>query len=321
MMRKALLTLIAICLISFQSSALDRYTITNLVKELKPAVVTVEQSGTFGTSGVASGVVVSSDGYVVTNYHAVEGAKSLRVKFSNKKVYDATVVNYDEKTDLAVLKIGTYDAFPYVNFANSDSVQVGELVFAIGSPYGLEHSVSMGIISGKNRQTGNYGYEDFLQTDASINPGNSGGPLFNLDGYLIGINTANLTQTGGSNGIGLAIPSNLVKRVIIQLQQKGSVKRATIGVEVADINQEVKQLLGLSSYNGAVVHKLLANSPASNAGVVPGDVIVRLNGQEIRSSGQYNKQMEHSRVGSKVRVGILRNGKVRTIVLHLVQDL
>jgi len=320
-MIKALLTIFTFCLISFQSNALDRYTITNLVKELKPAVITVEQMGNYGTSGVASGVVVSSDGYVVTNYHAVKGARSVSVKFSDKQVFDATVISYDKKTDLAVLKIGSYEAFPYVNFANSDSVQVGELVFAIGSPYGLEHSVSMGIISGKNRSTGRLGYEDFLQTDASINPGNSGGPLFNLDGYLIGINTAGVTQTGGSNGIGFAIPSNLVKRVITQLQQKGSVKRATIGVEVADINQEIKQQLGLSSYHGAVIYKLLPNGPAVNAGVIPGDVIVKFNGQNIQSSGQFNKQIEHARVGSKIRVGILRNGKVHNIVLELIQDL
>ena len=313
---KKLTLCILMLLVSFNALSLDRYTITNLVKQLQPAVVTITQN-IQSSNSIASGVIVSSDGFVVTNYHAVAGGNKAYVKLADGKTYDATVVSYDEKTDLAVLKMGTYDAFRYVMFANSDKVEVGELVFAIGSPYGFEKSVSMGIISGKNRQTGKIGYEDFLQTDAAINPGNSGGPLFNLDGQLIGINTASL-KTG--NGIGLAIPSNLVQRVITQLKQKGAVQRPTIGVEVADITRKVQTILNLNTTSGAVVYKIKRGSSAQMVGLMAGDVIISFNESNVNNALEFRKILEHSNVGSMVRMRIIRNNKLINYKIRLQQE-
>lgn len=319
-MQKTLLILIA-SFISVKSFALDRYTVANLVKQLKPAVVTITHgSKGFGREqSVASGMVVSADGFVATNYHAVEGADIVDIKFNNNKNYKAKVINFDKKTDLAILKIQGYNAFPFVSFGNSDQVQVGELVFAIGSPYGLEHSVSMGIISGKNRaETGKY--QDFLQTDAAINPGNSGGPLFNLDGRLIGINTAGLRPGGGNSGIGFAIPSNLVSKVIADLKNNKTVQRAGLAIEVTNITASLKQRLHLDTDNGAIIHKIYRSSPLIVKGLRVGDTVVQFNGQYIQNANQLQKLMNNSRVGQVVRIKFMRGRKIYGVNVKMIKE-
>ncbi|HWR59357.1 MAG TPA: DegQ family serine endoprotease [Thermodesulfovibrionales bacterium] len=262
---------------------------------------------------LGSGVVVSKDGYIITNNHVIEQSEDIRVILYDKRSFKGKVVGSDPKTDLAVVKISS-DNLPTVPWGDSDRLQVGEFVLAIGNPFGLSHTVTMGIISAVGRaNVGIADYEDFIQTDAAINPGNSGGPLVNTKGELIGINTAIFSRSGGYQGIGFAVPSNMVKLVMDQLMKQGKIVRGWLGVTIQDITPELSQKFGLKDSKGALVGDIAKDSPAEKAGIMRGDVILEFNGKEIKSVGSLRNLVSQSKVGSQVKLRILRNGKEREV--------
>lgn len=258
---------------------------------------------------LGSGIIVSGDGYIITNNHVVEQSEDIRVTLYDKRSFRGKLVGADPKTDIAVVKISA-DKLPTVPWGNSDKLQVGEFVLAIGNPFGLSHTVTMGIISAVGRaNVGIADYEDFIQTDAAINPGNSGGPLANIRGELIGINTAIFSRSGGYQGIGFAVPSNMARLVFDQLLKQGKIVRGWLGVTIQDITPELSQKFGLKDSKGALVGEVLKGSPAEKAGIIRGDVILEFNGKEVKSVGSLRNMVSQSKVGSEVRVKILRSGK------------
>lgn len=267
--------------------------------------------------GLGSGVLVSSDGLIVTNAHVVNGADHISVTLSDRRAFKASVVGVDEKTDLAVLRIDGTN-LPWVPFGDSSSLRAGELVLAVGNPFGLKQTVTMGIISGVGRQgVGITDYEDFIQTDAAINPGNSGGAMVNTRGELIGINTAIFTQSGGYEGIGFAIPSDLARQVMDSLVKKGRVVRGWLGVSIQEITPELAAQFGLKSPSGALVTDVIEDSPAEKAGLRRGDVILDLNGKPIEKLSQLRLLVASTEVGSKVKVRLQRDGKNITVTVTL----
>ncbi|TWU42818.1 Do family serine endopeptidase [Novipirellula artificiosorum] len=270
--------------------------------------------------GMGSGVIVRSDGYILTNNHVVEDADTLSVQMSDDTVIDAKVVGTDPQTDLAVLKVDLSGLQP-VLLGNSDEIRVGDWVLAIGSPFGLDQTVTAGIISGKNRIQGivddGNGFEDFLQTDAAINPGNSGGPLVNLRGELVGINTAILSRSGVSAGIGFAIPVSLAKPVLESIIENGEVRRGFLGAQVVDVTPERIKKYSLSAQSGALIGAVLENQPAATAGLQPGDVVTRLDGKEIKSGAQLRNYVASRPPGSTVVMDVNRNGKESKVTVHL----
>jgi serine protease Do len=271
-------------------------------------------------SGVGSGVIVSQDGYVLTNNHVVEDADELQVELSDGRSFRAEVVGKDPRTDLAVLKISASGLTP-ARLGNSSAMEVGDWVIAIGSPFGLEQTVTAGIISATNRQTGiiggGQGYEDFFQTDAAINPGNSGGPLINLRGEVIGINTAINSKTGTNIGIGFAIPSNLASQVLEDLRSSGRVIRGFMGASVGSLEPQVAKGLKLPSgiVRGAVIARLLPNGPASRANLKEGDVVVAVNGRPVNSREQLINSVAMSRPGASMDLKIYRDGQPQNVKL------
>lgn len=261
--------------------------------------------------GIGTGMIINDKGYILTNYHVVLGATQIQVSLSNASQYPAKVVGTDPKTDLALIKVNTKDKVPFVTFGDSDKVEVGEWVIAIGQPRNLMESVTQGIISAKHRQgiTDPSTYQDFLQTDAAINPGNSGGPLINLDGQVIGVNSIIASQSGGFEGIGFAIPSNIAVHVSKELMEKGKVSRGWLGITLQDIPFEKMKALKLSSTKGALVMEVVRGGPAEKAGIKTGDVITSYNGKEITDSGALRNLVANARIGNTVKLGILRNGK------------
>ncbi len=258
---------------------------------------------------LGSGVVVSKDGYIITNNHVVEQSEDIRVILYDKRSFRGKVVGSDPKTDIAVVKISA-DDLPTVPWGDSDRLQVGEFVLAIGNTFGLSHTVTMGIISAVGRaNVGIADYEDFIQTDAAINPGNSGGPLVNIKGELIGINTAIFSRSGGYQGIGFAVPSNMARLVMDQLMKQGKIVRGWLGVTIQDITPELSQKFGLKDSKGALVGDVSKGSPAEKAGITRGDVILEFNGKEIKSVGSLRNMVAQSKVGSQMKVKILRNGR------------
>ncbi len=263
-------------------------------------------SGDQKQEGVGSGFIVSQDGYIITNNHVVEDADQIKVKLANGKEYDAKVVGRDAKTDLAVVKInGAQDLHP-LSLGNSENLKVGSWVVAIGSPFGLEQTVTQGIVSGKGRVIGSGPYDDFIQTDASINPGNSGGPLVNMKGEVIGINTA---MNPSGQGIGFAIPIDMAKAVIPQLEQKGSVTRGWLGIGIQEITPALEKSFGLKEKEGVLVADVFKGSPAEKAGIERGDVILRFDGKEIAESKDLPRIVAATPVGETVNVKLLRDGK------------
>jgi serine protease Do len=258
--------------------------------------------------GAGSGVIISADGYILTNNHVVEGAEELTVTLADQQEYDAKVIGRDAKTDLAVVKIAPRKPLPVASLGDSEALQVGDWVLAIGNPFGLDHTVTAGIVSAKGRVIGAGPYDDFIQTDASINPGNSGGPLFNMQGEVVGINTAILPY---GRGIGFAIPVNTAKPLIPQLIAKGSVTRGFLGVQIQAINDELAKALELSGKKGALVTDVFADGPAAKAGIERGDVIVAFNGQEVETMRELPGMVAGTPVGEKATVTVLRNGKQR----------
>ena len=261
-----------------------------------------------------SGVIVDAQaGYIVTNAHVVENATEITVTLVDDRELQAEVVGADKGSDVAVIKIKEGRLPTDISLADSSQVQVGDFVVAIGNPFGLQHTVTSGIVSALGRSGLNpEGYENFIQTDAAINPGNSGGALVNLRGELVGINTAILSQSGGNMGIGFAIPSNMVKNVMDQLIEFGEVKRGVLGVTILSLNADYRESLGLSGdVQGALVSQVLEGSAADKAGIQAGDVITSVNGNPVKGSAELRNMIGMARVGDKVELGLIREGKAR----------
>ncbi|MDQ6967959.1 MAG: DegQ family serine endoprotease [Mariprofundaceae bacterium] len=257
---------------------------------------------------LGTGFILSSKGYVVTNNHVIDGADKIVVKTSDGKEYDATLIGRDVKLDVALLKIKA-KGLQAVILADSDKLRVGDWVVAIGNPFGLEQTVTAGIVSARGRVIGSGPYDDFIQTDAAINPGNSGGPLFNTKGEIVGINTAIYSRSGGNNGIGFAIPINLAHSVFEELRKTGHVQRARLGVMIRDVDQETMKALGLKDKSGALVPQVQSGSAADKAGIQAGDVIVSIDGDKIKKSHDLPIRIARHHPGDKVIVGLIREGK------------
>ena len=273
-----------------------------------------------GRQSLGSGVIASSDGYVVTNFHVVRGADAIVVRLADQGEYQARLVGNDSKTDLALLKIEGR-GLPAMPFGDSDRLEVGEPVMAIGNPFGLEQTVTTGIVSAKERFIGSGPYDDFIQTDASVNPGNSGGPLVDARGALVGINTAIFSQTGGSVGIGFAIPVNIAKDVLRQLRETGKVVRGYLGVAVMPVTPEARKSANLPASRGALVAEVVPGSPAAAAGLKPADVIVRYQGEEIQDPRDLTRRVAATPPGSSVRLDVIRPGGTETTVTARVSEL
>ena len=267
------------------------------------------------SSALGSGFVISEDGYVVTNNHVIEGADEILIEFFSGKELSATVIGTDPNTDIALLKVEAEEALSFVNFGDSDTARVGDWVMAMGNPLGQGFSVSAGIVSARNRALSGT-YDDYIQTDAAINRGNSGGPLFNMDGEVVGVNTAILSPNGGSIGIGFSMASNVVTRVIDQLKEFGETRRGWLGVRIQDVTDDVAEALGLETAAGALITDV-PEGPAAEAGMESGDVIVNFDGTEVEDTRGLVRQVGNTAVGKTVRVVVLREGATQTLMVTL----
>ena len=266
---------------------------------------------------LGSGFIIDPEGYVVTNNHVIEQADAIIVRLDNGVELEATVVGIDPKTDIALLKVEADEPLPYVSFGDSNAVRVGDWVLAIGNPFGFGNSVTAGIISARQRDIQSGPYDDYLQTDAPINRGNSGGPLFNMDGEVVGVNTAIYSPSGGSVGIGFAVPSLLVDRVIGQLRDFGRTKRGWLGVRIQSVTPEIAEGFGLPDSSGALVASVTPDGPAEKAGLESGDVIVRFNGNAIDEMRELPRVVADTDVGQTVEVVVIRNGQEMTFDVEL----
>ncbi len=268
------------------------------------------------SSALGSGFVISEDGFVVTNNHVIEGADEILVEFYEGRELPAEVVGTDPKTDIALLKVEAEQPLPFVSFGNSDESRVGDWVMAMGNPLGQGFSVSAGIVSARGRALSG-AYDDYIQTDAAINRGNSGGPLFNMDGDVIGVNTAILSPTGGSIGIGFAMASNVVTRVVDQLKEFGETRRGWLGVRIQDVTEDmVGAIEGLEEAQGALVSDV-PEGPSKEAGMQAGDIILSFDGVEVADTRELVRQVGNTEVGKSVRVTVLRDGKTQTLKVTL----
>ena len=263
----------------------------------------------FEQRGVGSGFVMSEDGFILTNNHVIEDADRIKVKFADGKDFTARVVGRDPKTDLALIKIDGAAALHPLKLGNSENLKVGSWVVAVGSPFGLEQTVTVGIVSAKGRVIGSGPYDNFIQTDASINPGNSGGPLINMNGEVIGINTAIIPN---AQGIGFATPINMATEILPQLQKKGHVTRGWLGVSIQEVTPELAKSFSLDKNKGALVAEVFKASPAEKAGIEQGDIILQFNGKDIAESKELPRMMAATPVGDTVALKVLRNGKTIT---------
>lgn len=260
---------------------------------------------------VGSGFIISSDGYVVTNHHVVDNNSRVQVTLDGGKTYDAKVIGTDKKTDLAVLKIKADRTFKPVKFAKKEA-RVGDWVVAVGNPFGLGGTVTTGVVSARGRAIGNGPYDDYLQIDAAINRGNSGGPAFNLQGEVIGVNTAIYSPTGGNVGIGFAIPASLASDVIAKLRSGGKITRGWLGVQIQPVSDDIAESLGLDSNNGALVVQVTKDSPAAAAGFKTGDAILEVNGQTVKSPRDLARKVARIRPGANADIKLMRNGETIT---------
>ena len=270
----------------------------------------------FKQRSLGSGFILDKEGYIVTNNHVVESADEIEVKLNDGQEFEAEIVGRDANTDIALIKIKSGDDFPFITLGDSDALKIGEWVLAIGNPFGLEHTVTAGIVSAKGRVIGAGPYDDFIQTDASINPGNSGGPLLNMKGEVVGINTA-IVASG--QGIGFAVPVNLAKGIIEQLKTKGEVTRGWLGVAIQDISEEMSEYYGLDDKKGALVAEVFEGDPADQAGIQAGDVIVAVNGEKIESSRDLTRIIAGIPVGDNAKISVLRNGKTKTFKVGIAR--
>jgi len=315
-----------------------------LAKKLKPTVVNISTSKTvapkrmqhpggdpfqeyferffdqprqsFKQQSLGSGFIISDDGYILTNNHVVAGADEIKVKLSDRREFKGVLKGRDEKLDLALIKIEAKDHLPVAKLGDSDKLEVGQWVLAIGNPFGLAQTVTAGIVSAEGRVIGSGPYDNFIQTDASINPGNSGGPLFDTKGEVVGINTAILA---GGQGIGFAIPVNLAKEIIAQLKEKGKVTRGYLGVSVQPVTPDLAASFNLPEEQGALVAEVVEGSPAQKAGIKEGDVILEFNGKPIHEMNELPHLVANAPVGKQVPVLVLRDGKKETFNVAIEQ--
>jgi len=266
-------------------------------------------------TSLGSGVILSDDGYIITNNHVVEDADEISVRFSDNEEYEAKIIGRDAKTDLALIKIEPKHTLQPASLGDSDKLRVGDWVIAIGNPFGFEQTVTAGIVSAKGRFLGGSTYENFIQTDASINPGNSGGPLFDVDGKMVGINTAIYSRSGGNVGLGFAIPVNMAKSVITQLKETGKVSRGWLGVMIQTVTSELAKEFHMERPMGALVGEVSPDSPAAKAGIKAGDIITKFAGKEIAQMNMLPAIVAQTPVGSKVEVDLVRNGKKKTVTV------
>jgi serine protease Do len=308
----------------------------DIVKKIVPAVVSIEtkaklkvrpaQRGVIPMEaqlpngiplGFGSGLIVDPNGVVLTNYHVVEGADTVDVNLPDGRKFTSSDIKLDRKTDLAIIRFKSDRPLPYLEFANSDEMEVGDRVLAVGAPFGLTSSVTHGIISAKSRSLRLNQYEDFLQTDAAINPGNSGGPLVNLEGKVIGINSAIKSRSGGFQGVGLAISSNLARSIMKQLLEVGSVKRAYLGVSISDVDDRAAKRLNIPQ-SGVIVTGVVEGSPAGKGGLKQGDVILRIDGKEIKDGQSLSRIIATLPVNAPSQVAILRSNT--PMILPIVME-
>jgi serine protease Do len=261
----------------------------------------------FKQRSLGSGFIINRDGFILTNNHVIENADEIVVKTADEKEYKAKVIGRDPKTDIAVIKIDEAKDLTAVTMGNSDELRVGEWVMAIGNPFGLEHTVTAGIVSAKGRYIGQGSYDNFIQTDAAINPGNSGGPLINLKGEVVGINTAIFSRSGGNIGIGFAIPVNVAKDLLPELEEKGKVTRGWLGVMIQKVTPDIAESLGLSQPRGALVADVMKEGPAQEAGIKVGDVIVEFDGHSVKESTELPMLVARTPVGKTVTVKVIRD--------------
>ncbi len=262
---------------------------------------------------LGSGFIIDTDGYIVTNAHVVQQANEIRVKLATREEYTAKIIGTDPKTDLALIKIEPKGSVAIVRLGDSDALEVGDWVVAIGNPFGLAETVTAGIVSAKGRVIGAGPYDDFIQTDASINPGNSGGPLLNIHSEVIGINSAIFSRSGGSVGIGFAIPVNLARRIVEELRSHGKIVRAWLGVQIQEVTPALAQSFGLDHPMGALVTGVEPGSPAAKAGLQRGDVILAVDGAEMMESHQLPVMIQKAGIGNTAELTVLREGRQRTV--------
>jgi serine protease Do len=339
----------ALCLGAAQGVA-EFPSLTGLVKELKPTVVNIsttklvrsplddffggrdfpdffgddffkrffgdQHPKEFRQKSLGSGFIIDKEGYILTNNHVVEKAEQIKVKLSDKKEYDARVIGTDPKTDLALIKIKAAGSLPVARLGDSDKLEVGEWVVAIGNPFGLEQTVTTGIISAKGRVIGAGPYDDFLQTDASINPGNSGGPLFNLRGEVVGINTA---IVAGAQGIGFAIPVNMARGLLPQLK-RGRVTYGYIGVVPQDVTPELATSFGLKEATGVLIGDVVPGEPAEKGGMKKGDIVLEYDGKKVENTHQFRKMIGDTPLGKKVKIVVWRDKKSETLWLTIGEN-
>jgi serine protease Do len=274
--------------------------------------------GEYKIQGLGSGVIVDGEkGYIITNNHVVEGADELKINLGDKREFDGKVVGTDPQTDIAIVKIDGKN-LPSAKLGDSDTIRVGQWAIAIGSPFGLTQTVSVGIISATGRaNVGVAAYEDMIQTDAAINPGNSGGPLVNIRGEIIGINTAIFTRSGGYQGIGFAIPINMVKIIMKDLIEKGKVTRGWLGVVIQDIDPALAKSFNVTVTEGVLVSDVQENSPAKEAGFERGDIVIEYDGKSIRDVNHLRNTVAQTEVGKKVKVKVLRDGKEKELIVKI----
>ncbi len=268
------------------------------------------------TRSLGSGFIISEDGYLVTNHHVIKDASNIIIRLTNKKEYkgkEIKIIGSDARTDIALLKIETKEKLPYLKLGDSDKIRVGDWVMAVGNPFNLEGTVTVGVISAKGRShiplSEGPDFQNFLQTDAAINPGNSGGPLLNLQGEVIGINTAITSTSGGNIGIGFAIPVNLAKTIIDELKTKGKVTRGYLGVYLEDLTEDMKEALNLSSLEGVLINEVIKDSPADRAGIKDGDVIIEFNGEKVTDVQSFRLRVASTPPGKTVKIKLIRDGK------------
>lgn len=338
----ALAALLAASTLAWEAEAkvpFDPSMVSDVAEKVTPAVVNIttrrdgpspdkrgvppNMRGMFGrrmpSMGAGSGVVVSPNGDIVTNNHVVKDADEIKVTFADKREFRAKLVGRDEASDLAFLKIDAKN-LPYLKFGDSKKLRLGEFVLAVGNPFGVGQTVTMGIVSAKGRANmGIVDYEDFIQTDASINPGNSGGALVNLQGELVGINTAILSRSGGAQGIGFAVPSNMVRPIRNQVVKYGKVRRGYLGVYIQDLTPDLADTLELADVRGVVVSDVLEDSPADKGRIVAGDVITQIDGRSTESASQLRNRVALIEPGSKIKVDVLRDGKPKALFVTLVE--
>lgn len=317
-----------------------------LSNRLMPAVVNISTSQTIAPSGMptfpdgspmerfneffgrdndgfqrqgslGSGFVVSADGIIITNNHVIENADEIEANFSDGRVLKAELIGRDPDTDLAVLRVNSATPLPYVDLADSDTAEVGDWVIAIGNPFGFGGSVSAGIISARNRDIGSGRSDDFIQTDAAINKGNSGGPLFNLGGEVVGVNTAIISPTGGSVGIGFSIPANLVRRITNQLQATGKVRRGWLGVNVQDADESLVAAYNATAKGGVIVTRITEDGPAADSELEIGDLMLTFDGKAIESVRDLTRRVAETSIGKSVSIALIRDGKRETVKVKL----